>query len=1147
MKNLSVVILFPALVLAGTVSTTVTLSPSELLFGRHADYDLVQFGRGVILARPGEPAVPELPVTCVIPAGARLTGVKVEPLEWSVLPGTYTICPAQQPRPVSSKMPVAWTAPDPAAYSRSAWPAEMHREPTQGKAGGFALVSVTVAPLRWLPESGRLELCRRLLVTFEYEAGPASRSLTKTQAEILGTSLIGLLANPSDIGDFAPPTAELDGPEVTCLVVTAERLADEFAEFCNWRTARGIRTEVRTMEWVERNYTGRDPQEKLRNAIRDFHERRGLVYVVLAGDNALVPSRRIHVRVGQERGEIPTDLYYADLDWSWDSNNNNMFGEMSDSVDFYADVLVGRASVDRPEEAQAFFGKLRTYEADPDPDYVRRALLPSGWLWRSIGYHGRIVNDSIANLTPPVWQDIHLVNPSGAAVVAESLERGFALFDPAGHGNEGGVYDEDGTPIYTSSYARTQRGARRYSIMTSLACTPGNFEFEDCIAELAHNNPQAGCIAVMMNSRYGWGTPPSFGPSEKLCARFFDFLFARGQTGLGACHSRSREEYAGIALYDQLWRWCMTEFNLFGDPAMDIWTAPPAATELSTPDSILTGSREVVVSVSSGGRPVPGALVCALKPAEVFVTARTDASGTAVLLMRPGTPGELTVTATVHDFLPAQRAVRVGPGSAAPWLTLTGVAIEDSGQPNPNGVLEPGETGRLMLTVRNTGNLTATNARLALRALSGGIALSDSLVDIGSIPAGDSLTVSAADVTASPSVLPGSKAEFELLLRSTEGDWESDFALDIGWPGRTVAEVKAGQLVLSVTARGTIGWDRESIRPGRGLRFPATDTSSLRTASFVFADNAGRVVDRFYSTARSSDTDWALAESVHSRAPLWGSTACYTSAFSDAAHPDPRGILVYQRALSIPLPEGDGWVALVYDIHNTGPESLISQAGVLADFDVRATDRFHDIAGTLPDHGLAWMRNVQDNGRWVGLACLSGPGPAVLACIDHARYVNPDSALTDDMKFRILCGRLGSTMSDRPFDWTVAVGVAPFALAAGGRQRVAFALVGGVDSLALIDACRRAHQWYDTSVGILDNQTSSPTRITHRATVARGVLRLAGPSSGLRHATLVDASGRHVIVLKSGTNDISRLPAGVYFVRTVTDTGTAVDAVRLVR
>jgi len=47
-------------------------------------------------------------------------------------------------------------------------------------------------------------------------------------------------------------------------------------------------------------------------------------------------------------------------------------------------------------------------------------------------------------------------------------------------------------------------------------------------------------------------------------------------------------------------------------------------------------------------------------------------------------------------------------------------------------------------------------------------------------------------------------------------------------------------------------------------------------------------------------------------------------------------------------------------------------------------------------------------------------------------------------------------------------------------------------------------------------------------TVVHGILRLPQPASG----TLLDASGRAVLALKPGPNDVSRLAPGVYFILT---------------
>ena len=49
-----------------------------------------------------------------------------------------------------------------------------------------------------------------------------------------------------------------------------------------------------------------------------------------------------------------------------------------------------------------------------------------------------------------------------------------------------------------------------------------------------------GALAVIFNSRYGWGTPPVLGPSEKLDMRFYDFFFKAFQ-GIGQCRFRQTE------------------------------------------------------------------------------------------------------------------------------------------------------------------------------------------------------------------------------------------------------------------------------------------------------------------------------------------------------------------------------------------------------------------------------------------------------------------------------------------------------------------------------------------------------------------------------------------------------------------------------
>jgi hypothetical protein len=58
--------------------------------------------------------------------------------------------------------------------------------------------------------------------------------------------------------------------------------------------------------------------------------------------------------------------------------------------------------------------------------------------------------------------------------------------------------------------------------------------------------------------------------------------------------------------------------------------------------------------------------------------------------------------------------------------------------------------------------------------------------------------------------------------------------------------------------------------------------------------------------------------------------------------------------------------------------------------------------------------------------------------------------------------------------------------------------------------------------------TRDASRKTPEPTIAHGVLRIAQASD----CELLDASGRKMMELKPGANDVGRLPPGVYFVRT---------------
>ncbi len=304
--------------------------------------------------------------------------------------------------------------------------------------------------------------------------------------------------------------------------------------------------------------------------------------------------------------------------------------------------------------------KVLTHEKNPPTDYLRRMLMADALLWT--GYDHQQSNDSIAAITPAGWTDVTIHDPGSSTIVRDSIDNGFQFVHLIGHGNEYGVYD-GGSAYYNTNFANSQTNGDRVNLMNSIACYTGNFEYSDCCAEAAHNRDGGGSIAAIFNSRYGWGTPPNLGPSEKLDIRFYDYFFNHDTMPIGITHALSKEVYRSAAMTQQVWRWCYYELNLFGDPLLLMYEDVPGQLDASYSSPIPVGNQSFTVTVTASSTPVAAALVCLSKGSEVYARGYTNSSGQATFSINPTTVGYMFVTATRANYLPDEDTCQVVPGS----------------------------------------------------------------------------------------------------------------------------------------------------------------------------------------------------------------------------------------------------------------------------------------------------------------------------------------------------------------------------------------------------------------------------------------------------------------------------------------------------
>jgi hypothetical protein len=693
---------------------------------------------------PGSPRLPQRVWRFAIPAGTRAKDVHVTTVSRQEVPGEYVVYPAQTPRPVSVPGTRRFEPGDERIYESSRpWPVCDAVLQGTGEKCGFRIADVFVYPLRWTAAARRLELCTEVSIRIDYEddgTGPARRSARQLAAA--EDALQMLVDNPEDISRFAPGRRGADPQDAEYVVVTSPALAPLFEPLLDWYRELGLTAETRTRDWIVANYPGLDVPERIRNFIIDYHANHGLAYVLLAGDTQVVPCRKGRATVPGYTDDLPADLYYADLQWSWDGDHDGIWGEYGDdTVDFYADVSVGRAPVDDSAQAANFVNKVLGCERMPAPGYLARMLLPYTVLYATPYYSGRNAQDSIAAFLPDDWQRAPFTGMTTTGPIHDSVESGFGLCHVVAHGNSAGLYTMGGNPIYTTATAGSQTNGRKLPVLTSIACYSGNFEYNDCVAEALMNNPNGGSVAVVMNSRYGIAQPPGCGPAEKLDIRFFDCLFRLDSFELGRAHSAAKDYYAADGRAGGIWQWSLYELNLFGDPRMPVWTAEPRLILAEFPRVVNFGPQTLTVRTMVNGMPAAGVRVRASKPGEFDAVGLTGGDGSVALSINPQTTGAFQVVATKQNGIPVRDSGFARQSGACVELFRYAM-LDTAPDGNRDGIVNPGETVCLPAWFRNCGNLAAAGAISVLRSPDPAITVLDSAAALGTLNPGDSAQAS---------------------------------------------------------------------------------------------------------------------------------------------------------------------------------------------------------------------------------------------------------------------------------------------------------------------------------------------------------------------------------------------------------------------
>lgn len=1079
MKGTLLLIVLVSTVFAGAVRVQVLIKPEDVSFQAEDSWTVVNLnlnadGIGVLATtEPGKPLLPVLSGNVLIPADARVKGVKLEDVVWQELGSGFRVYPVQPMRPISNFNAVGFVGPDRAVYSSAAaFPDQVISAMPAGSKSGFKIAGFLFCPFQYFPESGRLLMATRAEILVEYEEQSAPLlTLSSEQWALFQEDVRRLVVNQQDLTRFSPRVAELDQNELDVVVVTSSQLQPAVESFASYLRLKGYFTEVVPTETIYARYPGRDNPEKIRNMLKELFARRGLKYVVLAGDVQHVPCRTGYLPYSPYN--VPADLYYSDLDGSWDGNNNNQFGEYyytnynPDSVDLYSDIIVGRLPFDSAGNCANFLYKDTIYERHPDTTYLHRVLLPFEYLWTNIDYYGRIVNKNIARALSAMatWlvDSVYSMTPSQCIA---SINSGRHLFHFAGHGSYNAFGSTFSTSNLTSLTNRTMP-----VIVNSMACDCGNFDQYDGLGEQFVNCTNGGAVSTCLNARYGWGAPPNMGPSENLCMEFYN-NYVKG-FNQGRAYALAKDFYRNAAFSQMTYRWSVYEWTLQGDPTMLMWRSVPVPLLVSCPDTISAQPQVLTVNVSYANyTPAPSARVALLHNNQLVGRGVTDANGVARVIM-PAIPDTWTLllSVTAQDGQPYTKWVYTRSGVATPLVVYRYQRVADE-----NGRLDPGEIADINIVVENRGNLVSTGATGVLRTSSPFITILDSLSHYDTIEVGDTAAGDVYSVRVSRDCPQGERVEMELLVRDGSNSWLSQFQVVVGMPyaRRGVWAVHdTADFVIGVCANGGIGtttWRGE----GLGFIYPksrAWSSSAMMHGSFLLGisyPDTFWVADNYYGTPwQVTANDFAIVESIQPVIPPEFGDQEYIAQFSDSRHPLPKGITVTQRSFVSARPQHKDFLILEYRIHNNDTVTIDNLwAGVACDFRTGAWNQNDsvDYPGVDTIRSLAYVR-AQPETVALGVRPIYPAGVMTYAnCIAHSAYI--ENGFTKREKMDFLDGTLRSISGTTMGNWHALVTTGPFTILPADSQIVAFVICGGRTVAQLSASSDTAFNWYEPQVGV---------------------------------------------------------------------------------
>ena len=653
------------------------------------------------------PAVVLKQIRLLLPDGEKAVSYKVTCSNPVFLYGKYDLVPVEASGRLSIEPPADIKGKRSDVYYKDEFfPAKPNSERffTQYKNGHPVFMTI-LNPVQYNPVSKTVRYYTNITVSVTTTLENRSSIHIKNDLDVV-SMLRKLVDNPEDANLQAVPERSKDGYDY--LIITPSAFAGSFGTFTAFNYRRGLISSIKTVEDILTEMTGVDTQEKIRNYIIQEYTNNGITYVLLAGDTDYIPHRGFRSEIMDygtdyyDETDIPADMYYGCLDGTWKVQGSSYYGEPG-SEDLLWEVYVSRFPAGSTTELGNLISKTIQYSENPVAGKVAKNLLVGELLWEDdpeLGwvdsYGGDCMDEMVGycdhnsysttgfgvNWTNSQLYDRDLGYWYKSDLINTIKSQDVTWIDHLGHSNNTYNMRMTNDDIKNSNFDNDGTSANPF-IVYSQGCYSGSFDnrdpygyyiSSDCIGEAFVNFSRAA-VAYIGNSRYGLGSPfDTDGSGQRFHRYFHDAAFSQDITKIEQMNAYSKEVNAALILEEDInlgpyfgqCKWIAYCVNVLGDPALDIWTAEPAAMSVSVPADVGMSSPSGVTVDTD----VPGAVIAVFFEGSFLYALTADLNGDAIHSV-PQSLGTIEYYITKHNYLQAYASTEVVVSPDAPANLIT--------------------------------------------------------------------------------------------------------------------------------------------------------------------------------------------------------------------------------------------------------------------------------------------------------------------------------------------------------------------------------------------------------------------------------------------------------------------------------------------